>query len=276
VLLLFAIPATRIGAALGLTLVQDSSMKSNSVFDLTGKVALVTGGSRGIGRSIVKGFAEAGADVVITSRKLDSCEEAARDVEALGRRALPIACHVGYWDQVDALVERAYAEFGHIDVLVNNAGMAPHAASSDTTSEALFDKMMDVNFKGPYRLSALVGRRMAEGNGGSIINISSTSALVPRSYDSCYAAAKAALNQASMRFAQEYGPKVRVNVISPGPFLTDISQGWTDEIREMTAKSNALTRAAEPDEMIGTALYLASDASSFTTGTLIRVDGGLR
>lgn len=251
-------------------------MAEKNLFDLTGKVALVTGGSRGMGRSIVMGFARAGADVIITSRKVESCEEVAREVEKLGRRALPIGCHVGYWDQVDALVERAYAEFGRIDVLVNNAGMAPHTESSDTTSEALFDKVMDVNFKGPYRLSAVVGRRMAEAGGGSIINVSSTSSLVPRSYDSAYAAGKAALNQASMRFAQEYGPKVRCNVVSPGPFLTDISLNWTDEIREMTAKSNALARAADPDEMIGTMLYLASDASSFTTGTLIRVDGGLR
>lgn len=251
-------------------------MVQNSLFDLTGKVALVTGGSRGLGRSIVRGLAQAGADVVIASRKLASCAAAAGEVEALGRRALPVACHVGYWDQVEALADTAYGAFGRIDILVNNAGVAPVTLSSEATGEALFDKIMDVNFKGPYRLSALVGRRMADGDGGSIINVSSTSALVPRAYDTAYAAAKAALNAASMRFAQEYGPKVRVNVISPGPFLTDIAQGWSDEIREMTSRSNALQRAADPDEVITTVLYLASPASSFTTGTLIRVDGGLR
>jgi NAD(P)-dependent dehydrogenase (short-subunit alcohol dehydrogenase family) len=250
-------------------------MTIENPFDLTGKVALVTGGSRGMGVSIVKGLARAGADVVITSRKLDNCEVIAEQVRAMGRRALAVGCHVGYWDQVDALIEKAYAEFGRIDVLVNNAGVAPITESSDATSEALFDKIVDVNFKGPYRLAAAVARRMFEGDGGSIINVSSSSAIIRRPYDSCYAAAKAALNQASMTFAQEYGPKVRVNVISPGPFLTDISKGWSEATKAHVVKGNALKRVADPDEMITTVLYLASPHTSFTTGTMIRVDGGI-
>jgi len=250
-------------------------MMANAMFDLSGKVALVTGGSRGMGLSMVRGLAAAGADVIIASRKLEACEAAAREVEALSRKGLGIACHMGHWDQVDALVDAAYAAFGKVDILVNNAGMAFHTPSSDGTTEAAFDKIMDVNFKGPFRLSAAVARRMADGEGGSIINISSTSALLARPFDTCYAAAKAALNMASAAFAQEYGPKVRVNVISPGPFLTDISKAWTEETRAAVSNSNALRRPAEPEEIVATVLYLASGASSFTTGALIRVDGGL-
>lgn len=247
----------------------------NASFDLSGKVAFVTGGGRGMGLSMVRGLAEAGADVIIASRKIESCEAAAREVEALGRRGLALACHMGYWEQIDAAIEAAYAAFGKIDILINNAGMAPPTPSSDGTTEQAFDKIMDVNFKGPFRLSAAIARRMADGEGGSIINVSSTSALLARPFDTCYGAAKAALNMASMAFAQEYAPKVRVNVISPGPFLTDISKHWTPEIRKAASTSTALKRVAEPDEMIGTVLYLASDASSFTTGAMIRVDGGL-
>lgn len=247
----------------------------NDLFDLTGKVALVSGGSRGMGRSIVLGLARAGADVVIASRKLDACQALAKEVEALGRRALPVACHIGYWGQIEALVEAAYAHFGRVDILINNAGMSPLSASSSETSEALFDKIVDVNFKGPYRLAALVGERMKQGDGGSIINVTSSGTISPRGDFSAYAGAKSALNTVSVAFAKEYGPKVRVNVISPGPFLTDISKSWTEETRSRMGENNALRRPAQPDEIVTTAIYLASPASSFTTGALIRVDGGL-
>jgi NAD(P)-dependent dehydrogenase (short-subunit alcohol dehydrogenase family) len=250
-------------------------MNIAKMFDLTGKVALVTGGGRGMGLSIVRGLAAAGADVIIASRKLDSCEAAAREVEAAGRQALAVSCHLGDWDQVDALVEKSYARFGRVDVLVNNAGMAPVTPSSHETSQELFDKILNVNFKGPYRLSAAIGHRMAEGDGGSIINLSSTSALIFRPFDTAYAGAKAALNAATLSFAQEYAPKVRVNVVSPGPFATDISKHWTEEIWKAARASTALKRVADPDEMVATIVYLASDASSFTTGALLRVDGGL-
>ena len=245
-----------------------------SLFDLTGKVALVTGGSRGLGYEIVKAFAQAGADVVVTSRKLDACERVASEVEQLGRRALAHACHVAKWDEIDALVDAAYAHFGRIDILVNNAGMSPLAPSSAETSEELFDKVVSVNFKGPFRLCALIGQRMFEGDGGSIINVSSTGALRPQPRFGPYSGAKAALNAITSVFAHEYGPMVRVNTLSAGPFLTDISKAWTPESREKTP--SAIGHPGEPHEIVTTALYLASPHSSFTTDALIRVDGGLR
>ena len=141
---------------------------------LAGKVALVTGGSRGLGRSMVLAFADAGADVVVASRKLENCKDVAGEVEAKGRRALPVACHVGHWDELDGLVEQAYGTFGHVDVLVNNAGMSPLYPDLPAVTEELWDKVLGVNLKGPFRLTALVGTRMVEGGaGGCIINVSS-------------------------------------------------------------------------------------------------------
>lgn len=245
----------------------------NDLFSLQGKVALVTGGSRGLGREIVLAFARAGADVVITSRKVEACEELAAEVRAMGRRALPVGCHVGRWDEIDALIELAYAEFGTIDILVNNAGMSPLAPSSEETSEELFDKVIGVNFKGPFRLGAVIGRRMADGGGGSIINVSSSGAFMPAPRFGPYSGAKAGLNALTSVFAREYGPTVRVNTISAGPFLTDISKAWTEESRQSTR--SAIGHPGRPEEIVTTALYLASDASSYTTDSLIRVDGGL-
>jgi NAD(P)-dependent dehydrogenase (short-subunit alcohol dehydrogenase family) len=247
---------------------------SGGLFDLTGQVALVTGGSRGLGREMVVAFAAAGADVVIASRKLDACEALAAEIEATtGRRALPVACHVGHWDDCDALASRAYEHFGRVDVLVNNAGMSPVAPSSAETSEELFDKVVGVNFKGPFRLCALIGQRMYDAGGGSIINVSSSGALFPSPRFGPYAGAKSALNALTGVFAREYAPRVRVNTLSAGPFLTDISKHWPpDSQRDW---HNAAGRAGDPAEVVTTALYLASPASSYTTGSLIRVDGGL-
>ncbi|HEY9565483.1 MAG TPA: glucose 1-dehydrogenase [Nocardioides sp.] len=242
-------------------------------FDLTGKVALITGGSRGLGREMALAFARAGADVVITSRKVDACEAVAAEVEEIGRRALAVGCHVGRWADIDALVEAAYAGFGRVDVLLNNAGMSPLAPSSADTSEELFDKVVGVNFKGPFRLSALVGQRMVAGEGGSIINVSSSGALCPDPLFGTYAASKAALNALTTAFSKEFGPTVRVNTISAGPFLTDIADAWPAGAREKT--NSSIGRPGQPEEIVTTALYLASPASSYTTDALIRVDGGL-
>ncbi|MSO76632.1 MAG: glucose 1-dehydrogenase [Alphaproteobacteria bacterium] len=243
------------------------------LFDLSGKVALVTGGSRGLGRQIVKAFAEQGADIVVTSRKIENCRAVAGEVEAMGRRALAYGCNVARWAELTGLVDAAYAAFGRIDILVNNAGSSPLAPSSLETSEDLFDKIVALNFKGPFRLMALVGSRMAAGAGGAIINISSAAALRPRPEIAPYAGAKAGLNAITTAFAFEYGPKVRVNGISPGRFLTDISHAWSDEARENSAV--ALRRAGRPEEIVTAALYLASGHSGFTTGSVISVDGGL-
>ena len=243
-----------------------------SGFNVTGKVVLITGGTRGLGAAMARGFAAAGADLIVSSRKAEACEAMAAEIRGMGRRAVGIACNVGKWDEVDALAEAGWAAFGRIDVLVNNAGMSPVAPSSVETSEALFDKVTAVNFKGPFRLTGLIGQRMADGVGGSIINVSSIGALKPSPWIAPYAGAKAALNAMSIALAQEFAPKVRINVISPGGFLTDIAGEWATQ--EEAVKATALNRWGRPDEIVGTALYLASDASSYTTGANIRVDGG--
>src|SRR5919107_300385 len=163
-------------------------------FDLTGKVALVTGGSRGLGYQMVKAFAAHGADVFVTSRKLDACEKVAAEVRTLGRKAATHACNVANWQELDGLVDAAYAAFGKVDILVNNAGSSPLAPSSLETPEQLFDRIVSLNFKGPFRLMSLVGSRMAAGEGGSIINISSIGSLRPNKDTIPYCAAKAGLN----------------------------------------------------------------------------------
>jgi NAD(P)-dependent dehydrogenase (short-subunit alcohol dehydrogenase family) len=245
---------------------------ADDLFDLTGKVALVTGGSRGLGLQMVRAFARHGADVIVASRKLDACEAAATEVRAMGRRALAVSVHAARWDQIDALIVAAYGEFGRIDILVNNAGMSPAVPSHEVT-EALFDSVVGLNFKGPFRLASQVAHRMAQGEGGVIINVSSSGALVPLPGAVPYSGAKAALNAMTVSLAHEYGPKVRVNTISAGPFLTDISKAWSPAARETA--DNALGRPGRPEEVVTTALYLASPASSFTTGAIVRVDGGM-
>ena len=255
---------------------------NDALFDLTGRVAMVTGGSRGLGREMVLAFAERGADVVIASRKLDACEALADEVREFGHRALPIAYHAGRWDDADRLYDSVYTEFGRCDVLVNNAGMSPLYPSVDSISEELYDKVMDVNLKGPFRLSALVGTRMAGAdhggsNGGSIIFVSSIASHRPGPNELVYGAAKAGVNNLTSGLARTLGPKVRVNCIAPGPFLTDISKAWDLDAFERSARAGfALERGGEPHEIVGTALYLAGDSSSYTTGAVIDVDGGPR
>src|SRR5271169_5826052 len=233
------------------------SRTMSDLFDLSGKVALVTGGSRGLGYQMVKAFAAHGADVFVTSRKIEACEKVAAEARAMGRKAGTWACNA----------------FGKVDILVNNAGSSPLAPSSLETPEQLFDRIVALNFKAPFRLMSLVGSRMAAGAGGSIINISSAGALRPRPQIAPYAGAKAALNAITEAFAFEYGPKVRVNTISPGRFLTDVSKAWSEEHK--LNPTAALKRSGQPEEIVTAALYLASSKSSFTTGSLVRVDGGI-
>jgi NAD(P)-dependent dehydrogenase (short-subunit alcohol dehydrogenase family) len=247
---------------------------AHDLFDLSGKVALVTGGSRGLGREMVLAFADHGADVVIASRKLANCEAVADEVRATGRRALAVAYHAGSWSDADRLAEEAYAEFGHVDVLVNNAGMSPLYPSLEAITEELWDKVLDVNLKGPFRLSVLVGSRMQQADGGCIINVSSIASQSPSPNEAPYGAAKAGVNNLTRSLAAAYGPKVRVNCIVPGPFLTDIAKAWDlDAFAKHSAPRIAMGRAGEPHEIVGAALYLASGASSYTTGALLNVDG---
>jgi len=238
------------------------------------RVVLITGGSRGLGRAMALGFAREGAAVAIVSRKIENCRTTAAEVEALGGRALAYAAHVGHWDEMDRMVEAVMQHFGRIDVLINNAGMSPHYASLDQVSEELFDKVIGVNLKGPFRLTALVGKHMAEGQGGCIINISSTASVRPSPHAEPYGAAKAGLNAITRSFAYALGPKVRVNCIMAGPFLTDISKAWDMDAFEKQKQTIPLRRGGQPEEIVGAALYLAGDSASFTTGAILEVDGG--
>jgi NAD(P)-dependent dehydrogenase (short-subunit alcohol dehydrogenase family) len=244
---------------------------------MTGKVAVVTGGSRGLGREMVLAFADHGADVVIASRKIENCEAVAEEVRSRGRSALAVAYHAASWDGADELAAAAYAEFGRIDVLVNNAGMSPLYPSVDAITEDLYDKVMGVNLKGPFRLAAIVGTRMIRDGGGSIIFVSSVASQRPSPNELVYGAAKAGVNNLTYGLARTFGPTVRVNCIVPGPFLTDISKAWDLESFNARAKEGfALGRGGEPHEIVGAALYFASGASSYTTGTTLNVDGGPR
>jgi NAD(P)-dependent dehydrogenase (short-subunit alcohol dehydrogenase family) len=244
-------------------------------FDLSGRVALITGGSRGLGHEMAVAFAEAGAKVAVVSRKLDACEATVAEITGRGGEAAAFACHVGRWDAIEPMVDAVYARFGKVDVLVNNAGMSPLYPSLDAVTEQGFDSVIGVNFKGPFRLTALVGGRMHAGDGGSVINISSIASLEASPYALPYAGAKAALNALTSGFAAAYSPNVRTNCIVVGPFGTDVSDHWADP-RDPAhpGYTKAGMRIGRPDEIVGAALYFASDASSFTNGALIRVDGG--
>ena len=250
-------------------------------FDLTGRTALVTGGSRGLGREMALAFARAGADVMIASRSLDSCRATADEIAAAtGRRVLARACHVGRWDELDGLADDAWNLLGGLDILVNNAGKSPlydHVANID---EKLWDSVIGLNLKGPFRLSAVLGTPMGEraaalGRTASIINISSIAAIHPTPDVVPYTAAKAGLNAITIGLAQTFGPHVRVNCIMPGSFRTDISKAWDWKLVDQAMKRVALRRVGEPHEIVGAAMYLASDASAYTTGAIITVDGGV-
>lgn len=250
-----------------------TTMPIDPLFDFTGKVALITGGSRGLGYQMARALAQRGADVIIASRKLDACEEVAAELRSLGHRALAVAAHAGRWADCDALLDRAWGEFGHVDLLINNAGMSP-ACPSHEVSEALFDAVLNLNFKGPFRLASQAGKRMADGAGGAILNISSTASLNAVPGVVPYSGAKAALNAMTVSLAREYAPKVRVNAIIAGPFLTDIAEAWDARNREV--QPVALGRPGNPAEIVTAALTLLSPASGYTTGALLQVDGGPR
>ena len=247
---------------------------ADRLFDLTDRVVLVTGGSRGLGREMAFAAARCGADVVIASRKFDSCVATATEIEAeTGRTAMPYAVHVGRWEELDGLIDAVYGRFGRLDVLVNNAGMSPLYDSLGDVTEKLFDTVTNLNLKGPFRLSVLAGERMAAAGGGVIINVSTHGSLRPHPSYLPYAMAKAGLNAMTEGLAKAYGPTVRVNTLMPGPYLTDISKAWDfGDVNPFAGY--ALQRAGRPEEIVGAALFLMSDASSFTTGAILHADGG--
>jgi NAD(P)-dependent dehydrogenase (short-subunit alcohol dehydrogenase family) len=247
---------------------------ARDLFDLTGRLVLVTGGTRGLGLAMVRAFATAGAEVVVVSRKPEACDEVVAALRSAGLKAAACACHLGHWDELEPLVERVYGEFGRIDVLVNNAGISPLYGKLSEVTEDLFDKVIGVNLKGPFRLAALVGERMVAAGGGSIINVSSTGAIRPTRDIVPYAAAKAGVNAMTVGLAHAFGPSVRVNAVMPGPFLTTIARSWDMDVFAERARTFPLRRAGQSDEIVGAALYLASDASTYTTGSIMVVDGG--
>lgn len=250
-------------------------------FDLTDRVSLVTGATKGLGRAIAQGLAEAGSDVVIVSRKQDLCEAVATEIsESTGRRAFPIACHVGEWDALPALVDRVYDEFGKVDVLFNNAGINPALTPLTEMSEAYFDKLCSVNLKGPIRLASLLAPRMGEHGGGSIINVTTLGAYAAGPGVGTYTGLKAALLNFTKTMAAEWvSLGVRVNALSPGPFLTEMMKGtakYDAGFIDRSAEATLMKRVASPEEIIGLALFLASDASSYVTGEDYSIAGGMR
>lgn len=249
---------------------------ADELFDLTGRVVLVTGGSRGLGRQMAQAAARCGAELVIASRNFEACAAAAREIEqATGRGVLPYSVHVGRWDQLPGLIDAVYARFGRLDALINNAGMSPVYDDLGEVTERMFDAVLNLNLKGPFRLSVLAGERMAAADGGSIVNISSTGSIRPRPAIVPYAAAKAGLNALTEGLALALGPKVRVNTLMAGPFRTGATGDWDEQKLAEGVRPHALQRIGWPTEIVGAALYLISDASSYTSSATLRVDGGM-
>jgi len=247
-------------------------------FDLTGRVALVTGGSRGLGRAMSFGLAEAGANVVVASRTLSACETVAAEIRAHGREALAVRCDMRDWADIDRLVERTYGRFGRCDVLVNNAGIMQTPSPLVQTDSALFDEFFGVNVKGPMRLATLLAPRMGTAGGGSIINVVSIGGLKPGPNLGMYCSSKAALQALTRVMAAEWAPlKVRVNALAPGPFRTDMMEEMDERVPgfiEHSVSTNMQKRMADPDEIVGAVLFLASSAASFVTAQTLSVCGG--
>lgn len=246
--------------------------------DLSGKVAIVTGGSRGLGLAMARGLAQAGAAVAIASRKLDACQAVVDELVASGAQASAHAFDAGDWNECDRLFEEVTQRWGTTHILINNVGKSPAAPSSLDTSEALFDKIIALNLRSVFRLCALFGNHMNARDGGAIVNISSTGSLRANPSFAPYAAAKAGVNVLTETFAQEFAPKVRVNTVMPGPFHTEATRSWSrsDAFAQQAPGILPLGRAGDPPEIVGAVLYLVSDLASFTTGACLAVDGGHR
>ena len=247
-----------------------------SKVSLEGKVALITGGSRGIGRASALAFADAGASVVVASRKLPDLEGVVKEIEAKGVKGLAVASHVAKIEDSQSLVEQVKAEFGRIDILFNNAGTNPYYGPLLNAEEWAWDATMNVNLKGQFFLSQLVARMMKEQGGGSIINTSSVGGLRPSDLN-IYSVTKAAFIMLTKVMAKEWGQYgIRVNAIAPGVIKTRLSeQLWKDPVVGEAARQRmAMLRLGEPEEVAGVVLFLASDAASYVTGETIIIDGG--
>jgi len=248
-----------------------------SLFNLTGKVALITGSTKGIGLAIARRMAQAGARVVISSRNQDICDEVAASINAEGGVAVAIACNINYKEQLRQLVDKTVEQLGAIDILVCNAALNPHYGSSQNIPDEAFDKIMNANIGSAHRLCQMVLPAMAEKGGGAVIIVSSIAGLKGTPVLGAYGISKAADMQMARNLAVEWGPKnIRVNCIAPGLVRTDFARAlWENpETYAATVAKYPLRRIGEPDEIAGAAIYLASDAGSFTTGQTLVVDGG--
>jgi len=258
---------------------QEAEKKKSSLekFQLAGKIALVIGASRGIGRAIALGLAEAGCDVALVSRKLPDLEAVAREIAGLGRKTLPIPANVRHLEEINGIVGKAVSEFGRIDILVNNAGMNPVLGSVFDIDERAWDGIMGLNLKGFFFLSQAVGKIMKDKGGGNIINIASVSGLRPDMGMGVYCISKAGIVMLTQVLAQEWGQyNIRVNTIAPAIVKTRFSEPiWGDpELYEKTVENITLGRMADPEDIVGAALFLASEASSYMTGQTLVLDGG--
>lgn len=246
-----------------------------ALFDLTARVAIVTGGTRGIGRAIAEGFVAAGAGVAVASRKADACEETEAALRAMGGDAIAVPTHVGDLDALAALVRRAVDELGRLDIVVNNAATPLREDLGSFTPEA-YEKAMDVNLRGPVFLVQEALPHLRESPAAAVINVISAGAFLPSPFIATYGATKAALLSFTRSMAEEFAPLgVRVNALAPGAVDTEMMRKNTPEAQEQMAQASFQRRMAHPEEIVGPALFLASDAASFVTGQVLIADGGL-
>lgn len=248
-----------------------------SIFDLTGKIALVTGASRGIGASIARLLAEQGAHVILSSRKAEGCEGVASEIRNAGGKAEVIACHIGEMEQIEQIFAAIREKHGRLDILVNNAATNPHFGPIHETDLNAFQKTVDVNIRGYFFMSARAVKLMGETGGGSIVNVASVNGVIPGAFQGIYSITKAAVISMTKAFAKEAAASnIRVNALLPGATETKFASALTQNpaILNELLKHVPMNRVAQPDEMAGAVLFLVSPAGSYTTGTCLNVDGG--
>lgn len=251
--------------------------QKTDLFDLTGKVALVTGASRGIGEQIARTLASYGAHVIVSSRKQDGCETVAKAIRDAGGSAEAIACHIGDMEQIQTIFQEIESRHGRLDILVNNAATNPHFGPIQDTDPGAFQKTVDVNIRGYFFMCAEGTKLMTKNNGGSIVNVASVNGVIPGHFQGIYSITKAAVISMTKAYAKELGQQgVRVNALLPGLTDTKFASALTtnETIKKQAMQHIPMHRVAEPDEMAGAVLYLVSDASTYTTGTCLNVDGG--
>lgn len=250
---------------------------NNNLFDLTGKIALVTGASRGIGESIAKLLAQYGAHVIVSSRKLEGCQTVVDSIVEAGGSAEAIACHIGEMEQIESIFSQINSKHGKLDILVNNAAANPYFGHVLDTDLSAFQKTVDVNIRGYFFMSTMGAKLMKVNEGGAIVNVASINGVIPGDYQGIYSITKAAVISMTKAFAKECAQfNIRVNALLPGGTDTKFASTLVNnpKILEQMMHHVPMKRVAQPDEMAGTVLYLVSNASSYTTGTAINVDGG--